>query len=139
MKIKPGSFKSVLLTSFLSLLIVFSLAPVVCATEITADYAGGTITNGMLINPASNAISITGTTTLSGRSTVGSENYSFRTANGNAITIASGAVIDGASLNGEIAFLHGSHTTIAGTVNLNTNARVRLGVGGPPATLENPV
>ena len=92
MKIKAATRQSVLLTGFLSLLTVFSLTPVVCATEITTDYAGGTITNGMLINPASNAISITGTTTLSGRSAVGSENYSFRTANGNAVTIASGAV-----------------------------------------------
>lgn len=139
MKIKAGTFKSGLLTGFLSLLIVFSLTPVVCATEITTDYAGGTITNGMLIRPTDSAITISGTTTLSGRSTVGSENYSFSAFNGNLITVPAGAAINGASLNGEIRFDHGSHVTIAGTVDLNTNSRVRLGVGGPAATLENPV
>ena len=139
MKIKAATRQSVLLTGFLSLLTVFSLTPVVCATEITTDYAGGTITNGMLIRPTDSAITISGTTTLSGRSTVGSENYSFSAFNGNLITVPAGAAINGASLNGDIRFDHGSHVTIAGTVDLNTNSRVRLGVGGPAATLENPV
>ncbi|MBR0191412.1 MAG: PEP-CTERM sorting domain-containing protein [Thermoguttaceae bacterium] len=142
MKLKANPYKSGFLTGFLSLLVVFSLVPVVSATEITADYAGGTITNGMIIKPTSNAITISGTTTISGSTGIASgsntEYYTFFVYNGNPVTISSDAKINMAS-GSEIRFDHGSHTTIAGTVNLTSGSRVRLGVGGPAATLENPV
>jgi len=116
---------------FLCSLTILFLPQTLYATTITSNYTGGTITGGMLIDPSSNAITISGNTTISGASQVGGsgDSYSFRVAGGNLVTIASGATV-GNALSNEIAFLYGSQTKIAGTVNFTTGQRVRFGVGG---------